>query len=766
MSERALIFAPRGRDAIIAGVILTEAGLMCETVASFNVLASELRAGAGFALVAEEAVDDFDVKEFLVWRDSQPSWSDFPFILLTKRGGTERNPAAGRYLELLGNVTFLERPFHPTTLVALAKTALRGRKRQYVAQSHLEALHNSEERFRAAVDAVQGVLWTNSGEGRMQGIQPGWSALTGQSQAEYEGYGWSNTVHPDDKQPTVDAWNEAVRTKTQFRFEHRVRRYDGEWRHFSIRAVPTFAAEGTLREWVGVHTDVTDQLIADTALRELNVNLQQRVTAAVAERNVFADIFETTDAFVIVLDPQFCVLAMNQAAFNEQRSIFGKAVNVGEPLLELLADYPEQQAAARAVWQRALDGEEFTEIKTFGDPARETRTYEMKFNTLRDNDGRTVGAFQVVTNITQRVTDAARLTETQDALRQAQKMEAIGQLTGGVAHDFNNLLTIIRGGAEFLQRADLPANSRVFIDGIYDAADRATKLTQQLLAFSRRQPLRPTVFDVAERTVATAAMLQAIVGSRITLLVDCEQGLRVNADVAQFETALVNICVNARDAMQSEGLIDIQAVRSGANISISIKDNGEGIAPEIMQRLFEPFFTTKAVGEGTGLGLSQVFGFARQSGGDVSVTSEIGIGTCITLLLPATTAEIDEVQTAEAPAIRSARRVLVVEDNTELRKFATTLFNELGHSVASAASSDEALTLLNNAPDAFEVVFTDVVMAGMSGLDLAREIRMAWPNIRVVLTSGYSDALANAEGLDFPFVSKPYSADQVAAVLS
>ncbi len=765
MPERALILAPRGRDAVLAQSILAEASIASEITASFGALIERLGSEAAFAVVTEEAVEDVDPVSLVRWRQAQPEWSDFPFILLTKRGGVERNPAAARYVELLGNVTFVERPFHPTTLVALAKAALRGRRKQYEARARLEALHRSEERFRAAVEAVQGVLWTNTAEGRMEGQQPAWSSLTGQSFEDYEGFGWSAAVHPDDAQPTIDAWNLAVAQKSLFTFEHRVRRYDRAWRSFSVRAIPIFTTDGVLREWVGVHTDITDRRADEAALRDLNANLEQRVAAAIAERKVFADIFETTDSLVQVVDTNFRWLAINRAASDAFDRTRGKVPVVGTSILEFFADWDDELPLIRSNWQRALNGEEFTESRVSDDPELGQRTYEMKFNALRDADGTQIGAFQVATDVTQRIEDARHLAEALDALRQSQKMEAIGQLTGGVAHDFNNLLTIIRGGAEFLKRPNVtPERARPIIDGIYDAADRAANLTEQLLAFSRRQPLRPLVFDVAERVTATAEMLRSITGARITLNVECEPGLRVNADLAQFETALVNLCVNARDAMHGEGQIMIRSQAAGDQVLVSVTDEGEGIDPAIVPRLFEPFFTTKPVGEGTGLGLSQVYGFARQSGGDVQVRSTPEAGTVFTISLPLTALAVTQPTVIADRSGAGPRRILVVEDNDELRGFASTLLTEMGHVVDAAGSADEALAALSTKADDYDVLFTDVVMVGMSGLDLARHVRKAWPDIDVVLTSGYSDALANADGLEFPLIRKPYSSAELAAV--
>ena len=766
MSERALILAPWGRDGALTRAILAEAGLAGEVVGSLDVLVAGLREGASFAVIAEEALTGVDVVPLRRWLDNQPEWSDFPFIMFTQRAGIDRNPAAARYGELLGNVSFIERPFHPTTLVALARAAVRGRRKQYGAQSQVEALHRSEERFRAAINAVQGVLWTNNADGRMEGEQPAWAALTGQSFEAYQGFGWSNAVHPDDAQPTIDAWNKAVVEERLFEFEHRVRTRDGDWRSFSIRAIPTFTTDGTLREWVGVHTDVTHRRATEATLHELNSTLAQRVQAAVAERHIFANIIETSDSYTQVLGSDMQWLAINHACVEEFHRIYGRRPQVGELVTEVLAEQPEHAAQLEAIARRALAGETVMEIATFGDPAFGRNRYEVKYGPLRDADGTLVGAFQVATNVEQQLRDAEQLAQTQDALRQAQKMEAIGQLTGGVAHDFNNLLTIIRGGAEYLRRPDArPERQQLYADAIFEAADRAAKLTQQLLAFSRRQPLRPSVFDLGARVVDTADMLRSIVGGRITMDVTCDPGLFASADIAQFETALVNLCVNARDAMDGEGRLTIRAYRCDGEVCVDVEDEGHGIAPEVLPRLFEPFFTTKEVGKGTGLGLSQVYGFTHQSGGDVRVASTLDVGTCFTLSLPVASAPEDVAAMPANQPTPVSRRIMLVEDNDDLRTFATALLEELGHDVESARSAHEALGTLSAAPERFDVLFTDVVMAGMSGLDLARHVRKSWPDIKIVLASGYSDALLDAESLDFPLVGKPYGAAQLAAVL-
>ena len=374
----------------------------------------------------------------------------------------------------------------------------------------------------------------------------------------------------------------------------------------------------------------------------------------------------------------------------------------------------------------------------------------------------------------------------EEALRQSQKMEAIGQLTGGVAHDFNNLLTIIRSSVDFLRRRELPEERRRrYIDAVSDTVDRAAKLTGQLLAFARRQALKPEVFEVGVCLRAVADMLDTITGARITVATELPDApCYVLADLSQFETALVNMAVNARDAMEGEGRLTLRlacgrampAIRGHAGAPgpfamVSIVDTGSGIAPDALARIFEPFFTTKGVGRGTGLGLSQVFGFAKQSGGDVDVGSEAGRGTTFTLYLP----EVDDPQpTAAEPGDEdeagplpggAGRRVLVVEDNLDVGRFATQTLEDLGYVTHWATNADDALRALEEAGGRFDVVFSDVVMPGMNGVQLGQEIRRRHPGLPVVLASGYSHVLVEEGRHGFELLHKPYSVEQLSRIL-
>jgi PAS domain S-box-containing protein len=370
---------------------------------------------------------------------------------------------------------------------------------------------------------------------------------------------------------------------------------------------------------------------------------------------------------------------------------------------------------------------------------------------------------------------------TEDALRQSQKLEAIGQLTGGVAHDFNNLLTVIRGSAEMLRRPGLSEDKRGrYVEAIGDTADRAAKLTGQLLAFSRRQALRPEVFSVDARVDAIRDMLATVAGSQVALETQTNCGTCfVEADPIQFDTALVNMAVNARDAMNGEGRLAIRVASApsvprirghgaaaGAFVTVSVDDTGAGIPDHQLAQIFEPFFTTKDVGKGTGLGLSQVYGFAKQSGGEINVESELGRGTTFTLYLPQVEAQLaGEMPRAMSDGQMGRGHVLVVEDNEQVGAFSTQLLTELGFETTWAPNANAALQFLAQRPDDYAAVFSDVVMPGMNGIDLGKEIRRAWPDLPVVLTSGYSHVLAEESNHGFELLHKPYSIDDLTRVL-
>ena len=365
----------------------------------------------------------------------------------------------------------------------------------------------------------------------------------------------------------------------------------------------------------------------------------------------------------------------------------------------------------------------------------------------------------------------AERAKAEDQLRQAHKLQALGQLTGGIAHDFNNLLTVIQGSADMLRRPGVKDDKRVrFAEAIVQAASRAAALTGQLLAFARRQPLQPEVIDVNALIRGMTDLLDRTLGERVKVVTAlAPNACTVEADRAQLESALLNVAVNARDAMPDGGDLTLATALSiepeGRMIAISVRDSGLGMDEETLGRAIEPFFTTKGTGKGTGLGLSQVYGFATQSGGDVRIESAPGEGTTVTLLLPCSAAHAvgsDE----QAPGRLVARRqgrILLVEDNEEVGEFAEILLAELGHEVQRVPSGTKALQALDR--DGFDAVFSDVVMPGMSGLELAEAIERRWPGLPVVLTTGYSDEIAEGGTGGRHVILKPYRLETLAAAL-
>ena len=382
--------------------------------------------------------------------------------------------------------------------------------------------------------------------------------------------------------------------------------------------------------------------------------------------------------------------------------------------------------------------------------------------------------FETIFALGRDVTDAAEakaaLARTEEQLRQSQKMEAIGQLTGGVAHDFNNLLTVISGATEMLKRPGIAEEKRErYIDNIADTAKRAATLTSHLLAFSRRRAVRPEVIDLNLHLDATAEILQRSLGGHIDIAVHPAPGIaRVEVDPAELETAVLNAAVNARHAMPNGGTLTISVrdafLGAQAGLAIEFVDTGSGMSKESVERAFEPFYTTKPVGEGTGLGLSQIHGFAAQAGGSAEILSELGVGTTLRILLPRADklpSAIDHGRVlAEVP---QGLKVLLVEDNEQVRQFAEQLLSDLGTEVVSAASGIEALAILQEQP--FELVFSDVVMPEMSGIDLARQLRIREPELPVLLATGYSQQMLKESGFPFPILTKPYGADTLSAAI-
>lgn len=518
--------------------------------------------------------------------------------------------------------------------------------------------------------------------------------------------------------------------------------------------------------------ETTSRVIADAALRDsqeqlsaaleelraLNVTLEQRVVERTAERDRMWDV---SPDLLTVVDQDGRIHRANPA----WRDLLGYGAEalLGVSIMDFIHD--DDLPVAQRALSRSLEG-------------RVARN-EVR---MRHADGHHewiswVGAahgcevFAVGRHITQQKAAEEALRQTEEQLRQAQKLEAIGQLTGGVAHDFNNLLTVIRGSIDLLRRDDFPAERRQRqINAIADAADRAAKLTAQLLAFARRQPLTPEVIDVGASILTLTDMIHTLSGPGIKLVIEQpETPCFAHVDRSQLDTAIVNMAVNARDAMAGQGTLTIRIAPAigpyGTDqVHIAITDTGEGIPADRLEQIFEPFFTTKQLGAGTGLGLSQVFGFARQSGGDVRVVSQPGQGATFTLILPQSHGQprVDSGLRAIDMAKRSDLCVLIVEDNIEVGQFAVEALRTLGCRTVIATNAAMAMEELKADAARFDLVFSDVMMPGQSGIDFAHDIARTYPDLRILLTSGYSQVIADEGSHGFALLRKPYTLAELA----
>ncbi|WP_249135208.1 PAS domain-containing sensor histidine kinase [Bradyrhizobium sp. AUGA SZCCT0222] len=643
-----------------------------------------------------------------------------------------------------------------------------------------ETLRESEERFRLIADSAPVPIWVTKLDRTRSFANQAYVDFLGLPFEQAIGFDWRKVLHPDDLPRILQESVAGEASLKPFVLEARYKRADGEWRWLRSESQPRWDPTGNHIGFIGVAHDITAAKQAESDLRRLNETLELRITERTAQLESneaqMRAIFETSHQYQALLNPHGDVLYANKTALDGIRA--DAADVIGKPFWETpwFGATEGMPDAVRNAFVAVMGGDEVKTEMRLHLPVGE-RYFDFAMRPLRDQHGAVIGAVPEAIDITER-------RKGEEALRQSQKMEAVGQLTGGVAHDFNNLLTIIRSATDFLRRRDLPdERRRRYIDAISDTVERASKLTAQLLAFARRQPLKPQVFDVGAQVEAVAQLVRPLVGPRIRIEVDISApDCFAIADIAQFETALINLAVNARDAMEGEGRLAIsvrkahsipalraQSARSGDFVAIAMTDTGLGITPEHIEAIFEPFFTTKEVGKGTGLGLSQAFGFAKQSGGDIAVISEPGQGATFTIYLPQAAVPTQAAEAAAAGQEPGPRgrgyRVLVVEDNDDVGQFSTELLEDLGYMVRRADNADTALAILAEDEFAADLVFSDVIMPGMNGVELAGVIRERYPGLPVVLTSGYSNVLAENAHRGFELIQKPYSVESLSRIL-
>jgi len=622
---------------------------------------------------------------------------------------------------------------------------------------------SQEGRFQLLVDAVTDyAIYMLDPQGIVSSWNAGAQRFKGYTQAEILGEHFSRFYTDEDRANDLPRRVlETAAREGKFEAEGWRLRKDGTrfWAHVVID--PIRDSRGTLLGFAKITRDLTERKRDQEALRESEERFRLLVQGV-------------TDYAIYMLDPTGRVTNWNAGA--QRIKGYSQDEIVGKHFSEFYT--PEDKATElprRALETAAREGKfeaEGWRLRKDG-----TRFWaSVVIDPIRNEMGELIGFAKITRDITERREAQEALQQAQTALFQSQKMEAVGQLTGGIAHDFNNLLTVIVNSLDLLGRNVQDARGTKLIESALRAADRGAKLTQQLLAFSRRQPLQPALHNPKTLLEGFEAVLRRACGEMIRLQVSMPSRVRsINVDAAQFEAALLNLVVNARDAMPEGGKLTVavnntlvserdgnhSGLKPGPYVSVSVQDTGHGMTPEILSHVFEPFFTTKDVGKGTGLGLSQVYGFVAQTGGHVDVESAPGEGTTITMLLPAEEGEDDpqeEGPLAARPARETAGTVLIVEDEPAVLEVATDLFDSLGYDVLTATDALEALEVLGRGTH-IDVLFSDIVMPnGMNGVELSQKARALRPGMKILLASGYPMSALPSEGLGegVSFISKPY----------
>ena len=667
------MFAPGGRDAALAQHLLRDAGFPAEICETFETLYAAPIEQLSFIVLADEAARGFDLTPLIAWLEAQASWSDLPLIVLTRRGGGVGggiSPSAARLADALSNVTFLERPFHPATFISVARSAWKGRQRQFEAKAQLERLFEGEQRLEAAMQAGNLGAWEFDVGTQAVTTSPIYKSLLGRTaDEELTHQDFLSSVHPEDFAWINDLFQRSLAAKEGCFAEYRVIWPDGSvhWLEGHARYLP--GSSGSAGRLVGVTADISERKRSEQSLQQTNEILEQRVAARTAE-------LEDTHQ-------------------------------------KVLAEIEHRE-------------------------------------------------------------------KVEEQLHQAQKMEMIGQLTGGVAHDFNNLLMAVLGNLELLRKhlARDPQGLRL-IEGALQGAQRGAALTQRLLAFARRQTLQVEPAHLGALVLNMRDLIERSVGPTIETRFDVPADLPAALiDSNQIELALLNLAVNARDAMPDGGVLRIeldQIAINGADdlalgdyVRISVIDSGAGMDADTLERAVEPFFSTKELGKGTGLGLSMIHGLAQQLNGALRLSSEVGLGTRAELYMPATTEAVQQApalaeRPAEAPP-RAGATILLVDDDPLIAMSTVDMLEDLGHTVIEAHSGAKALEALQRA-DAVDLMITDFAMPGMNGAQLADAVRVKFPGLPVLLATGYAELPSGAR-VDLPMLGKPYSQAQLAIEIS
>lgn len=638
-------------------------------------------------------------------------------------------------------------------------------------------LRESEARFRVMADASPAMVWVNGADGSCEFVSSEYLRFFGKEMHQVTGFGWLPSGHPEDTDAYLTAYLTAVEAREHFQAQARFLDAAGEYRWLESTASPRFGADGTYLGHVGLSLDITERKAAEAALEASEARLRAVVDAAPVGL-VFAD-------------------ASGRITGSNARveEIIGRPILRSKSVSDYGKDYIAYHPDGRRVegreypLARVIRGEaERAELEVQVQLADESCRWVRYIATPMRNDlGRIIGAVVASLDIDREKrfaeslaaevqTAVAELESAQEQLRQSQKLEAMGQLTGGVAHDLNNLLTPIMGSLDLLRRRGVGGErEQRMIDGALQSAERAKTLVQRLLAFARRQPLQAVPVDVGSLVTNMTELVASTSGPRVQVQLDLEPDLPTAiADSNQLEMAILNLAVNARDAMEEGGVLTIAVRRAdsedgappallpGQYVRLSVTDTGVGMDEDTCRRAIEPFFSTKGIGKGTGLGLSMAHGLTAQLGGALGIHSTPGLGTTVDLWLPIS----DQVPPrADRPAIKYGRHVagtaLLVDDEQLVRASTADMLKDLGYAVVEAESAEEALRLIDSGLHC-DLLVTDHLMAGMSGTELARQVRSKRGAL-VLVISGYAEV--DGIAADLPRLTKPFRRDDLAECL-
>lgn len=795
-----LIFAPLGRDAQYTQILLSQDGIHSQVVNSIQSLANAISNDTGAILLTSEAIARGDMSALIAKIDAQPSWSDIPFLYLApvrQTSSKSRPVTIHNFLpERISNVMVLERPLSRESLISAVNWALTARVRQFVIRDQLEELSRSAEQLRISNERVDLALKSGAILGTWVWDIPN-DLVTGDERfantfgidsiSMKQGIpigAYIQVVHPEDIAYLNDKITQTLKAGGAYKAEYRVKNAEGHWRWIEANGNCELNADGVPIRFPGVLIDIDDRKKSAESLKQSEGELRL--------------VTDSLPVLIAFIDPEHRIQFINKAAeiwfYQDPAALLGKLIDdllvqsTGDTSIEFIVNaLAGDHIHCERTWPHADGKRRDAEIRFLPRLTKEGVVDGFHFFVLDITDRKIAEEVfqQSQTILEERVAERTLELQTameqrkvvEDALRQSQKMEAVGQLTGGIAHDFNNLLQGITGSLNVIKKAlelGKPVDMERYIDNALTGSFRAAGLTHRLLAFSRRQPLDPKPTQVNPLIHSMEDLLKRTLGENIIFALDLNPTLwETLCDVNQLESAILNLAINARDAMPDGGHLKIHtrnvsekkfaSNQDGEFVRISVSDTGTGMTPDVIERAFDPFYTTKPQGQGTGLGLSMIYGFTRQSEGYSTIDSTPGAGTTVHLYLPRYEGQQEPVQALEenkvSPPIKADGRViLVVEDDEIVRGLVADALNDLGFRILLADNGPSGLEILKRNVH-IDLLLTDIGLPGLNGRQIADAALLDRTHLKVLFMTGYAETAASSSGFlleGMAMITKPF----------